>query len=139
MKTLRTTILALSAIILMTHAAEATAGGLRVSGRIAIRTPGVQVTIGKRDGVRKVVRRTIRQEAGWRYHQLSDRDKARARRLAIHTGIPKNHFMELRLRGYSWREVAHRLDLPMRMVRAARTAETWRDFRRPHIRRCGNG
>jgi hypothetical protein len=123
----------------LTTAAEATAGGLRVSGRIAIRTPGVQVTIGQRDGVRRVVRRTARQEAGWRYHQLSERDKAQARRLAVHTGIPKNHFLELRLRGYSWREVAHRLDLPMRMVHAARTAETWRDFRRPQVRRCGNG
>jgi len=139
MKTLRMTILTLSAFILMTTAAEATAGGLQVRGRIAIRTPQVQVTIGKRHGVRKVVCRTARHEAGWRYHQLNKRDKARARRLAIHTGIPKDHFMELRLRGYSWREVAHRLDLSMRLVRAARTAETWRDFRRPHIRRCGNG
>lgn len=139
MKTLRMSILSLSALILLISAAEATAGDVKVRGRISIRTPEVSVTVGHRDGARKVLRKRTGREASRRYRHLSKGDQARAARLAVYTGISRVKFMELRLRGYSWRRIAHRLDLPVRLVRAARTAESWRDFRRPHIRRCVNG
>ncbi len=139
MKNMRTTILSLSAFILLITATGASAGGVEVKGRISIRTPDVHVTLGKFGGARKVIRLETCREAGGRYHRLSKGDRKRARRLANFTGIPRNHFVELRLRGYSWRQIAHRLDLSVRLVRAARTAESWRDFRSPHIRRCGNG
>ncbi len=132
MKTLRMTILSLSALIVFLSSSQALAGSTDLRIRTRVRMPMIKVDVGPSircgNDSRMYVRRAL---------HVTRQDRRIARRLSGYTGIPSYEFLELRDRGFKWSKIARRLDLSRRVVRAAHSAKSWRRFLRP-IHRCGN-
>lgn len=129
MKTLKMAILSLSALIVFLAPTQTLAGSSDFGIRVKVRTPQVRVNVGTRD--------RSGSDYVWRTGQdrsslhLSKRDYRMAARLADYTGISKHRIMKMRSRGHSWSEIGYRLDLPKRVIRAARSAKKWNQFMRP--------
>ncbi len=118
MKTLRMTLLSFAALVFFLIPADAFAGPAKFRVRVRTRRPEVRVI--------RVQNR----------HHLTRHDRKIARRLARYTGYSRHRFLEYRARGYSWLEIGRWLDLPRRMILAARYSDTWRRYQRP-IMKCG--
>ena len=138
MKTIKMTILFVSMLTFQLLSADAFAGHPRWRGHNSVKPATVKVKVKTHRfcGTTGSVRH--HDDRCWTYERLSKKDKKRAQRLANYTGIKKARFLKMRVNGYRWRQIAERLDIHPRVVRAARTAESWRDFRRA-LHRCGNG
>ena len=134
MKTLRMTILSLSALILFLAPSQTQAGTRDVRVRARVSTPYVRVDFNhgqQYDGSHYRQMRNNRH-----FSNLSKQDRKMARRLAEYTGHSSYRIMMLRDRGYRWSEIAYRLDLPRQVVRAARSARSWNKFMKP-VHWCG--
>ena len=132
MNTLKMIILSLSALILFSIPTEALAGPSDVRIRAKFRTPQVRVDVNL--GTRYVTVRNNLLHRDQRSLRLSRLDRQIAKRLASYTGMSKHRLLKYRANGYRWSEIGRWLDLPRRVVRAARSAESWREFLRPHHR-----
>jgi hypothetical protein len=72
------------------------------------------------------------------HHQINQRDREIARRLAWYTGVPRRELVQLRRQGYRWFEIGRWLYLPRPVVRAAMHQRSWNRFLREERRlaRC---
>lgn len=75
--------------------------------------------------------------------QVSRRDRNIARRLGRFTGVPQRELIQLRRQGYTWNEIGRWLDVPRKVVRAAKSAKSWMRFmhrqNRRHYHEVGGG
>lgn len=135
MKTLRMTILSLSALIIFLTASQSMAGPSDVRIRAKVRTPLVRVDV-----------RTNHQYANdcqgrriypRRSRHISHEDRRIASRLSSYSGISKYEILELRDRGYRWSEIARYFDLPRKVMRAAQSSRSWQAYQKP-VGWCGN-
>ncbi len=137
MNSLKKIIVYVSALAFLFGSADAFAGHSKGRGQQSVRTTTVRVKVkpGQRCGFTNYGG-NCHSEHG--FDHLSRQEKTMARRLAKYSGISKYQFMRMRVQGYSWRQIARRLDLHPRVVRAARSAKSWRTFRN-NLHWCGNG
>jgi len=130
MKTLRMTILSLSAMVLILSPMQSLAATRDSRVRVRVRTPHIS----QKQQCESTHSWSLKKDR--RFRHLSKRDRKMARRLAEYSGFSSYKFMMLRDRGFRWSEIAYRLDLPRQVVRAARNAKSWKRFvRRAHW--CG--
>jgi len=73
--------------------------------------------------------------------RITKRDRRIAKRLAWYTGVAKYEIVQLKREGYRWGEIGRWLDVPQRVVRAAKHQRSWKHFLRDEQRyvRCGTG
>lgn len=67
-------------------------------------------------------------------YRVSKRDRNIARRLGRFTGVPKRELVQLRRQGYSWSEIGRWLDVPRKVVKAAKNGKSWKRFMNRHNR-----
>ena len=134
MKTLKMTILSLSALIIFLAPGQLQAGETKIKFRAGIRTPLVRVDVSNSIRRDKHDQRHGVQSRHFRHH--SKKDRKMAARLSDYSGFSQYRFLKMRDRGMRWSEIAYRLDLSKRVVRAASSAKSWRAYFRP-VHRCG--
>jgi len=135
MKTLRMTVLSLSALILFLVPTQSQAATWDLRVRTRVRTPHIRVNVGRDNRCADNGYSTDRQYRT--FPNLTHRERRMARRLAGYTGYPSYKIMMLKNRGFSWSEIAFRLDVPRRVVRAARSERSWRRFNSKPAHWCG--
>jgi hypothetical protein len=114
MKTLRMTLLSLTALAFFLIPADSFAGPTKFRVRAKVRTPHVHVDYSYRD-----------------HNQMTRQDRQIAKRLAKYTGVSKRHLLKLRARGFRWSEIGRLYEMPRGLVRAAQSTRSWREFNRP--------
>ena len=135
MKTLRMTILSLSALIIFLSSTQAYAGTSDVRIRAKVRTPYVKVDV--RTGDRRGNDHRVGRVSYGHGLRVSKHDKQMAGRLASYMDISRHELLVMLDRGYRWSEIRRHYGLSRKAVRAARSARSWRVFMRP-VRHCGN-
>jgi len=109
--------------------------------RVKVRTPQISVRVKTMPVVhrRTVIRRVPLPVRFHAHYDITKKDRKIARRLAKYTGTSKRELVELRRQGYRWSEIGRWLDLPRHTVRAARDADTWKQFLRREDRQARRG
>ena len=104
--------------------------GVRINARL--KTPHVSVHFRNAPRTARVHRPFV--------YRITQRDRAIARRLAYQTGHRRMVFLDLRARGFTWRQIGRRLAIPPRLVRIAVHSSDHHVVRRGRgHNRCGNG
>ncbi len=135
MKTMRMTILSLSALIIFLTASPSVAGPADVRIRAKVRTPLVRLNLntGFTCGNVTVERHSYKK----RSLRTTQKDRRIATRLSRYSGIPKYEILFMRDRGYRWSEIARYFELPRKVVRAAQSSRSWKKYQKP-ARWCRN-
>jgi hypothetical protein len=140
MKTMRTSILGLTAtaLILVALAPRPADAGIRVSATLRTPNIGIHLSTGQPDRCPGCVRvpLPVRRHAGLR---LAKHDRQVAARLADFTGVRKQELLRLRRHGYSWLQIGLHLGLSRQAVNASFSARTWQRYLngpRPYVK-CG--
>lgn len=131
MRTIRISIMgAMAVALLMTLGyAEDARAGIRVRG--TLHTPSLRVHVDTSPSHRHVkYRRASLPDRHRAVLKLSRQDRRIAKRLARYTGAPKRELLRMRRMGYRWSEIGRWLDVPRRVVRAARSSRAWDRFLR---------
>jgi hypothetical protein len=104
--------------------------GVRINARL--KTPHVSVHFRNAPHTARVHRPFV--------YRITQRDRAIAKRLAYQTGHRRMVLLDLRSRGFTWRQIGRRLAIPPRLVRIAVHSSDHHVVRRGGARnRCGNG
>ncbi|MEN8007983.1 MAG: hypothetical protein ABFS42_13270 [Candidatus Krumholzibacteriota bacterium] len=107
----------------------------RIRVKATVRTPYGRVQV---DNGPYHHTRVYRQELPVRYYRdhyrVTKRDRKIARRLGSFTGVPKRELLQLRKQGYTWGEIGRWLDVPRKVVRAAKSGKRWKRFMNRHHR-----
>jgi hypothetical protein len=114
------TALILGIMMASVHQAKA---GLVVRARIG--DPVVTVKVGHHE--HRVVTRHLVPTVRF-HHKITKKDRRVARRLAAVTCYRKGDLLDWRRAGYSWKRIARELDIPRRMVQAARSKASWERY-----------
>ncbi len=131
MKTQQKIIIGLMGLALLIGPGTVRDANAKLRGKIALRTPGINIRIGGPDY--RYHTRYKRKPMFVRNHRMmvvSVRDREVARRLSGYTGVRTRELIQLRRFGYRWNEIARWLSLPRHTVRAAMHHRTWKRFLR---------
>jgi hypothetical protein len=128
MKTTRTTTVALGALTILLGLALAEDAEARIRVHATLRTPHVGVVYSNAPvAYRPLPLRPL----PVRYYdrvKISKRDRRIAKRLAWYTGVPRRELIHAKRMGYSWLEIGRWLEVPRRVVKAARSSRSWDRF-----------
>lgn len=131
MKRIHTNILVPAALVVGILAASVSQAQAGVVVRARIGAPVVKVKVDQR-GPRVVLRTPPRHFGHAR--EISKLDRRMARRLARVTPYNKGLLLEWRRAGYGWFSIGHKLDIPSRVISAARTKLGWQRYLERHER-----
>lgn len=128
MKTTKMTTVALAALTILLGLALAEDAEARIRVNATLRTPHLGVVY---DSGPVAYRELPRRPLSVRYYdrvKISKRDRRIAKRLAWYTGVPRRDLIHAKQVGYTWREIGRWLDIPRRVVKAARSSRSWNRF-----------
>lgn len=128
MKTTKMNIAALTALTLLLGLGLAEDAEAKIRVRATVRTPNIGLVLGSGHGGCRVERPLPLPDRHFRHIRISKRDRRIAKRLAWYTGVPKRELIQARRMGYSWNEIGRWLDVPRRVIRAAKSARGWDSF-----------
>ncbi len=107
----------------------------RIRVRATVRTPYGMVRVDNGAYHHTRVYRQALPVRHYEYYRVTKRDKKIANRLGRYTGVPRRELIQLRKQGYNWGEIGRWLDVPRKVVRAAKSGKSWRRF----LNRQGRG
>ena len=128
MKTTRMTTVALAALTILLGLGLAEDAEARIRVKATLRTPHVGVVY---DSGPLAYRDLPLRPLPVRYYErvrITKRDRRIAQRLAWYTGVPRRELIQAKRAGYTWMEIGRRLDVPRRVVKAAKSSRSWDRF-----------
>lgn len=134
MKTLKMTLLSLTALAFFLIPLEALANRPVVRVQVRPSAPRVHVSTRLSHRCGNEIR-PIRSYKAKKRYSLTIQDRWMAKTLAYETGIPKRWLLDDRKSGYSWVKIGHKWGVSRRMVRSV-LAESRRIHQRPRMERC---
>jgi hypothetical protein len=138
MKTTRMNIAALTALTLLLGFGLVDEAEAKIRVKATLRTPNVGVVFDNGRSDCRIGRPLPLPDRHYRNVRISKRDKRIAKRLAYYTGVSKRELIQAKRMGYSWNEIGRWLDVPRRVVKAAKSARRWERFLRYERRMAKN-